>query len=368
VTVALNHRVEGPPGAPPVVFSTSIGTSLELWDPQAAALQPRFRVVRYDHRGHGESPVPPGPYTLEQLAADALALLDRLELERVTWCGLSLGGMVGMTLALTAPGRIERLVLACTGARIGTPEVWFERAATAREQGMDSLVPPALERWVSPAAPLDTVARLDVMLRGTPPAGYAACCEAIAGADLRGRLGAIAAPTLLIAAADDPATPPVLLEQIGDEIPDARLRVLDGVRHLPNAERPDAFNHLLLGFLDPGMRTRREVLGDAHVDAAIERTTPFTADFQDLLTRYAWDEIWNRPGLDRRTRSAITLTALTALGHHNELALHVPAALRNGLTPDEIKEVLLQAAVYCGVPAANAAFAVAQRALADDAR
>jgi 4-carboxymuconolactone decarboxylase len=117
---------------------------------------------------------------------------------------------------------------------------------------------------------------------------------------------------------------------------------------------------------DEGMRIRREVLGDEHVDAAIEKTTEFTADFQDLITRYAWGEIWARPGLDRRTRSCITLTALTALNHHEELAMHVRAALRNGLTPDEIKEVLLQAAVYCGVPAANRAFAIAQRVLEEE--
>lgn len=114
---------------------------------------------------------------------------------------------------------------------------------------------------------------------------------------------------------------------------------------------------------EDGMRVRREVLGDEHVDAAIERTSAFTADFQDLITRYAWGEIWARPGLDRKTRSAITLTALTALNHHDELAMHVRAALRNGMTPDEIKEVLLQAAIYCGVPAANRAFAIAQQVL-----
>jgi 4-carboxymuconolactone decarboxylase len=119
---------------------------------------------------------------------------------------------------------------------------------------------------------------------------------------------------------------------------------------------------------DEGMRIRREVLGDEHVDRAIDGTTPFTSDFQDLITRYAWGGIWARPGLDRRTRSAITLTALTALNHHEELALHVRAALRNGLTPDEIKEVLLQSAIYCGVPAANRAFAVAQRVLAEEGR
>jgi len=116
---------------------------------------------------------------------------------------------------------------------------------------------------------------------------------------------------------------------------------------------------------DRGMKTRRAVLGDEHVDNAIAGTTPFTADFQDLITRYAWGEIWSRPGLDRRTRSCITLTALVALGHHHELAMHVRAALRNGLTPDEIKEVLLQSAVYCGVPAANRAFAIASEVLAE---
>ena len=117
-----------------------------------------------------------------------------------------------------------------------------------------------------------------------------------------------------------------------------------------------------------GMQTRREVLGDEHVDRAVAGTTPFTADFQDLITRYAWGEIWARPGLDRRTRSAITLTALTALGHHHELAMHVRAARTNGLTPEEIKEVLLQAAIYCGVPAANSAFAIAQRAIDEEAK
>lgn len=118
---------------------------------------------------------------------------------------------------------------------------------------------------------------------------------------------------------------------------------------------------------EEGMKVRREVLGDEHVDRSFERATELTAEFQDLITRYAWGEIWTRPGLDRRTRSAITLTALTALGHHHELAMHVRAARRNGLTPDEIKEVLLQAAIYCGVPAANRAFAVAQEVLAEEA-
>jgi 3-carboxy-cis,cis-muconate cycloisomerase len=245
-----SHRVEGPAGAPVVVFSSSLGTTLEMWDPQVAALAGRFRVVRYDHRGHGSSPVPPGPYTIEELAGDALALLDRLGTERVTWCGLSLGGMVGMSLALRAPERFERLVLCCTSAHLGPPEMWAERAATARGQGIGPLAPAALGRWFTPTAADDTVARFDAMLRATPPDGYAAGCEAIAGHDLRGRLGAIRAPTLVIAADDDPSTPLPHLAAIRDEIPGARLEVIEHARHLVNVERPEAFTRALLGFLE----------------------------------------------------------------------------------------------------------------------
>jgi 3-oxoadipate enol-lactonase / 4-carboxymuconolactone decarboxylase len=365
VTVDLHHRIEGPADGPVVVFGTSLGTALGMWDDQAAALAARFRVLRFDHRGHGGSPVPRGPYTVEEMAGDVVALLDRLGIERVHYCGLSLGGMVGMRLALAHPERIERLVVCCTSAHLGPPEMWIERAATAREQGVEPLVAAALERWFTPDAPRAMVAKLEAMLRATDPEGYAGGCEALAANDLRGRLGAIRAPTLAIAAADDPAAPPFHLEAIRDEIPGARLHVIERARHIANVERADEFTRVVAGFLD-GMRTRREVLGDAHVDAAIARTTDFTADFQDLVTRYAWGEIWTRPGLDRRTRSAITLTALVARGHENELAMHVRAALRNGLTADEIKEVLLQAAIYCGVPAANAAFAIAQRVLDEE--
>jgi 3-oxoadipate enol-lactonase / 4-carboxymuconolactone decarboxylase len=333
-----------------------------MWDAQAAALAPRFRVLRYDHRGHGGSPVPDGPYAMEDLAGDVLALLDDLGLERVTWCGLSLGGMVGMRLALDAPERIGRLVLSCTSARLEPLAGWAERAATVRARGVGALAPSVLERWLTPAAPRGAAEWLDAMLRATPAEGYAGCCEAIGGHDVLAALGAVQAPTLAIAAADDPATPPAELEAIRDAIPGARLHVLDRAAHLANVERPEAFDAVLLAFLaEEGPRVRREVLGDAHVDAVAARASELTAPFQDFITRSAWGDVWTRPGLDRRMRSAITLTALVALGHEQELALHLRAARRNGLSVDEIREVLLHAAIYCGVPAANAAFAVAQR-------
>ncbi len=384
-SVPLHYLLEGPEDAPVVVLANSLGTTLRMWDEQASVMNDRLRLLRYDHRGHGGSPVPPGPYTIEDLGRDVLALLDRLGVERVSFCGLSLGGMVGMWLASEAPGRIERLVLCCTSAHLGPlADTYATRAATVRKHGLGAIAEAVVERWFTPAfreGRAEVVEWAKRMLLETPAEGYAGCCEAVRDMDLRSRLGAIRAPTLVIAGADDPATPPDHAELIRDSIPDARLVIVPQAAHLANVEQPKAVTSALLDHLDPdgrkpprpvgdplqdrGMRVRREVLGDEHVDRAIERTTDFTADFQDLITRYAWGEIWTRPGLERRTRSAITLTALVALGKLEELEMHVRAALRNGLTQDEIKEVLLQSAIYCGVPAANSAFAVAQRVLAE---
>jgi 3-oxoadipate enol-lactonase/4-carboxymuconolactone decarboxylase len=371
-TVELHHLLEGPEDAPVVVLANSLGTTLRMWEDQAPALQARFRLLRYDHRGHGGSPVPPGPYKIEDLGRDVLALLDRLEIERASFCGLSIGGMVGMWLASEAPERIERLVLCCTSALLGPKEMWDERIAVATEQGMDALVEGVVARWFTPdffSSTPETVERAARMLRETNAEGYAGCCAAIRDMDLRSRLGEIRAPTLVIAGADDPAIPLDHAELIHDSIPDARLVIIPRAAHLANVEQPETVTRAILDHLVPvhdrGMRVRREVLGDDYVDAAVARTTDFTADFQDFITRYAWGEIWTRPGLDRRTRSAITLTALMAQGRLEELEIHVRAALRNGLTADEIKEVLLHSAIYCGVPAANSAFAVAQRVLAE---
>jgi 3-oxoadipate enol-lactonase len=252
--VDLHHRLDGPAGGPVVAFGASLGTALGMWE--VAALAGRFRVLRFDHRGHGDSPVPPGPYTVEAMAGDVVALLDRLGIDRVTYCGLSLGGMVGMRLAVERPERVERLVLCCTSAHLGPPEMWTERAATVRERGIDPLVAAALERWFTPDAPPATVARLEAMLRATPPEGYAGGCEALATHDMRGRLGAIRAPTLAIAGAEDPAAPPAHLEAIRDEVPGARLHVIERARHMAPVERPDEFARVLLAELTRDERGR----------------------------------------------------------------------------------------------------------------
>jgi 3-oxoadipate enol-lactonase / 4-carboxymuconolactone decarboxylase len=372
----LHHVVDGPPDARVVVLGSSLGTTHEMWAPQVPVLARHFRVVRYDRRGHGRSPLPDGPTTLDDLGADIVELVDTLGAERVSFVGLSLGGLEGMWLALNAPDRVDRLALCCTTASFRPREGWIERATLVRSKGMAAIAEAVLGRWFRPRFHADRpeeVERYRSMLLSTPPEGYAACCDTLADADLTSRVGAITAPTLVLTGADDPAVPPDVGAALAASIPGADHVVVDDAAHMANVEQPEAFTAALLAHLDGsddarkrGMTVRRAVLGDAHVDRAVERTTPFTADFQDFITRYAWGEIWSRPGLDRRTRSCVTLTALVALGRDHELALHVRAALRNGLTPDEIGEVLLQCAVYCGVPAANAAFAIAQEVLAEE--
>jgi 3-oxoadipate enol-lactonase len=247
VTVDLHHVLEGPPDAPVVLFSGSLGSDVTMWDDQAA-LAGRYRVLRIDHRGHGGSPVPDGPYSIDEMADDVLALLDRLGLERVAYCGLSLGGMVGLALAIRAPERIERLVLACTSAHVPPAEMWLDRAASVRAEGMAAIAPATLGRWLTP--PATQRDRLERMLLAVPPEGYAGACEAIAAHDLRDRVGAIRAPTLAIAATEDPATPPAHLEALRDAIPGARLEVLSGTAHLANVDSPEAFNAALERFLE----------------------------------------------------------------------------------------------------------------------
>ena len=253
-TVGLHHVLEGPEDAPVLVMANSLGSTLRMWDEQAYALRDSFRLLRYDHRGHGGSPVPPGPYAIEDLGRDVLALLDGMGVERFSFCGLSIGGMVGMWLASETPERIESLVLCCTSARFAPPDAWNSRAETVRADGVGAIADAVLERWFTPVFRAD---RPEVyewagrMLRETPPEGYAGCCEAIRDADLRDRLGAVRAPTLVIAGADDPAAPPEQAELIRDSIPDARLVVVEQAAHLANVEQPKEITRALLDHLEP---------------------------------------------------------------------------------------------------------------------
>ncbi|HEY1570993.1 MAG TPA: 3-oxoadipate enol-lactonase [Pseudonocardiaceae bacterium] len=247
--MTLNHDITGPDDAPVLLVGPSLGTTLHMWDAQIDALSEHFRVLRYDHIGHGSSPVPPGPYTVDQLADEVLTLVDGVA--RFSCLGLSLGGMVGMTIAALQPDRVERLALMCTSAHLPPESGWRDRAATVRAQGTAAITEGALGRWFTPA--FTDTEPYAAMLAATPDEGYAGCCEAIAAMDIRSRLPAITAPTLVIAGEQDPATPLEHGKLIADTVPGARLAVVPDASHLANVERPAEVTGLLLEHLVRGV-------------------------------------------------------------------------------------------------------------------
>jgi 3-oxoadipate enol-lactonase len=247
----IHHRFDGKVSAPVLVLAHSLGADLTMWDAQAAALSRSFRVLRYDTRGHGRSAVVPGACDIAALAHDTLGLLDRLEISRAHFCGLSLGGMVGIWLAAHAPERIDRLVLANTAALLGPRENWDARIAAVRAGGMAAIADTVIARWFTPEFSRrepPTIAPVRAAILATPPEGYAACAAAVRDMDQRGSLAAIRAPTLVIAGTHDPATPPALCRQLADAIPGASYTELPAA-HLSNVECADAFNAAVLGFL-----------------------------------------------------------------------------------------------------------------------
>ncbi|SOZ39436.1 3-oxoadipate enol-lactonase [Cupriavidus neocaledonicus] len=375
----LFYTVDGPDSAPAILFSNSLGTDHTMWEPQAAALAGRFRVVRYDTRGHGRSTAPGDAFTAEQLGQDVIAILDALGIGQAVFCGLSMGGLTGMWLGIHAPERFSRIVLANTAAKIGNAEGWNTRIDTVLRDGMGVMVAPSVERWFTPAFAATAGRALDGLrsvLAGLDPRGYAACCAAVRDADFRETVSSIPVPVLVIAGSDDPSTTAQDGRALADAIPGARFIELPAA-HISSFEQPGRFTAALIDFVrgrlpvtddharyDAGLSVRREVLGSAHVDRSLARLAPLNEEFQNLITRYAWGEIWTREGLPRHTRSLLTIAMMVALNRADELKLHLRAAANNGVTRDEIKEVLLQTAIYCGVPAANSAFHMAEEIFA----
>lgn len=410
-----------------LVVLPSLGTSAAaLWQQAAtefSALSPETTVIGIDLPGHGRSApieVPTGTevaprLTMSDLAEAVLATLDRVLPDvaapdvPVDLAGDSIGGATALQLALDHGDRFGRIAVFCTGAKIGEASAWEERAQTVATSGTPTQVIGSAQRWFGEGfmdRELEASAALLHSLQDADRYSYASLCYALADFDVRARLPEITRPLLAVAGSQDQPTPATKLAEIANEVPGALLEVIDGAAHLVPAEAPVVTAGLLADFLqgkglgagaggtggagaavgdskadlptasgpreasrndvhETGMTVRRQVLSDAHVEHANAKVDDFTSDFQDLITRYAWGEIWTRPGLERRMRSAITLTAMIAGGHEAELAMHVKAALRNGLTRDEIKEVLLQSAIYCSVPSANTAFSVASQALAE---
>jgi 3-oxoadipate enol-lactonase/4-carboxymuconolactone decarboxylase len=373
VTAELAWTEDGPRDAYPLVLLNSVGTTTEMWTPCLAPLAEQFRVIRIDTRGHGRSPTTAAAATaIGDLAGEVDATLDRIGIDRCHLAGLSLGGMIGMWLAVHRPERIARLALLCTSARLGPPEFWTQRASAVREGGMHAISDTVVARWITPAradADRELMSRLRDMVNSIDAESYAQCCEAIAAMDQRADLARIAAPALVIGAADDPATPPQHLREIADAIAGARLAVVDDAAHLVTYEQPGRIARLLLdhfrggGTTAAGYAVRRAVFGEEYVDAVVAGRNDLTADFQEFLTRYAWGEVWTRPELPRRERSIATLAALVAIGAEHELAAHIRGARRNGLTDREIIEVLHHLSVYAGMPRANRAMAIARDVL-----
>ncbi|OCC13165.1 3-oxoadipate enol-lactonase 2 [Streptomyces sp. PTY087I2] len=416
----LQYRFDGPEDAPVLVIGPSLGTTWHMWDRQIPELSQHWRVFRYDLPGHGGAPAHAAA-SVAELGDRLLATLDGLGVQRFGYAGCSIGGAVGADLALRHPHRVASLALVASSPRFGTADEFRQRGVIVRTNGLEPMARTAPERWFTPgfAAAQPAIVEWAVqMVRTTDPGCYIAACEALAAFDIRGALGRIGVPTLVLVGAEDQVTGPAEARTLVAGIPDARLALVPGASHLAPVEQPAAVSDLLLMHFSTawqqdtsaaipvlphvtapaapsvpfvpvaeiapagaapdavaptpddrhaqGTKVRREVLGDAHVDAVNASADAFTEDFQELVTRYAWGEVWSRDGLDRRTRSVITLTALVASGHLEGLAAHTRAALRNGLTPAEIKEVLLQSAVYCGIPAAGAAFAVAQKVIQEE--
>jgi len=246
----LMAALDGPPGAPVLVLGNSIGTTRAVWEPQAAALRAHFRLLRFEYPGHGGRPAPAGPYSIGDLAGGVLALLDAHQVERALYCGISLGGMIGMWLAAHAPERIAGLGLCCTSAYLDL--AWAQRAALVRSQGMGPVADQAAGRWFTLAFRRREPAVVAIIvgaMRAVDPEGYAGCCEAIGGMDQRGSLGSITAPTLVIAGAEDPATPPWHGAVIASGISGSRLRVIRGASHLANVSAPGEVTAALLGHL-----------------------------------------------------------------------------------------------------------------------
>jgi 3-oxoadipate enol-lactonase / 4-carboxymuconolactone decarboxylase len=367
----LFYRLEGTPGKPVLVLSHSIGCDHGMWAPQAADLLPHFQVLRYDTRGHGASDAPKGEYSIELLGRDVLALLDSLGVGNFAFCGLSMGGAIGQWLAINVPQRITHLILANTSPYFHPRSNWEERIHMVNNGGIAAIVDTAMKRFFSAEALAqdDQYANsIRSVVLGTNPVGYLGCCAALRDVDHRELLPRIKTPTLVIVGDRDVSTPWEGRGEILAQNISGALVVRLPAAHLSNLAKPRSFTMALLEFLlgsnstnpfEKGMAVRREMLGDDHVDRAIETTTDFNRDFQDLIARYAWGSVWTRPGLDRRTRRLLVLATMAALGRWEEFRMHVRAGLEHELELCDLKEILLQAAIYAGAPVANTGFHIA---------
>lgn len=378
--VSLHVRYQLRPGARTLVFLNSLGSDARIWDDVAADLHREYATVQYDKRGHGLSDAPPAPYTIRDHTDDLAGLLDALGVEKAVLIGVSVGGVIAQDFAAAYPSRVEGLALCDSGAKIGTAELWNLRIEAVRRGKLAEIAPTVLGRWFTPAffeaRPAEARGYLNMLARTTPD-GYAGTCAALRDTDLTEQTAALKVPAIVLCGAEDHSTPPDLNRELAGLL-GADLHLIPGAAHIPSVERPQAVTEHLRTFLnglegattstyDAGMRVRRRVLGDAHVDRATAGATDLDRDFQRSITETAWGGPWTRPGLSTHTRHLLTLAILTALPREHELEIHVRAARNTGVTPEELREVFMHTGVYAGVPVANRAFQIAKRVLAEPA-
>lgn len=369
---AIYWRADGDPRLPALLLSNSIGTDFSIWDNVLPRLMRHFWVIRMDTRGHGASDAPQGDYTLQQLADDVDAVVEAAGLESFFYCGVSLGGMIGMQYGLRQSAKLRKLVL-CNTSAVMDPAAWEARRSKVLEEGLESIVDMGMARFFTPEFvernSVDFLrVRNNFLLNSA--VGYAGCCAAIRDMQVQDQLSQIQVPTLVVNGARDVSTPPAVGEAIAERIPGAQT-VLLSAAHIASAEVPQAFCDALVNFLlgneietesqryDYGMARRKEVLGASYVESRNANVTPFNQRFQAFITRTAWGEVWTSSRFEDTTRRIAVLSMMLALGRWEEFELHVGAALRAGVEPEVIEETLLQAAIYCGVPASNTGFKLA---------
>jgi 3-oxoadipate enol-lactonase/4-carboxymuconolactone decarboxylase len=393
----LYWRADGNPALPALILVNSLGTDHSLWDPVMPRLADFFRVIRMDTRGHGASDAPAGEYSVELLARDVLAVADAAGAASFDYCGVSLGGMIGQWLGIHAPQRIRHLMLCNTTGKVEAAGQ-ADRIAKVRAGGMAAVVDMGIGRFFTQrfiergTAHLHSVRQTMLAL---DPVGYIGCCAAVRDHDLSAQVSRISVPTTVVVGRHDIATPAPMGEALAAAIKGAQCVALD-CAHIPASEDPPAFVALLMDTLRPqraeaapaagahpasgalpagaspvtsvdgsarlpeqyvrGIARRKQALGESYVNSRLAGATAFNAEFQEMITRWAWHDIWTRPVFDDRTRRLIVLAITCALGRWEEFRLHARAGLQHELSPTEMKELLQQAAIYAGVPAANTGF------------
>ena len=366
--IAYQHR---PTLGRTIVFANSLGSNQSIWDDTIHHLPGGYGILTYDLPGHGLSSAA-REISIEDMAADAIALIEYLGLTEVVFCGLSIGGMIGQVVAAQRPDLIARAILCHTSSKIGTWDKWTARIEAAGTSGLDSLAPAIIANWFGAhycTHRADDLPLHENMIRQTTRVGYIAACQALRAADLTALSADINVPVLCIGGDEDKSVTLEEVKKLSDDIPQAQFEVMTGVGHLPCLEAPQALATLIEGFDQPdqtaqGLTIRRKVLGTAHVARAQAQTTEFDAAFQNLITRGAWGIVWQSHGLSHRERSLLTLALLAALGNFEEIPMHIRATARTGATAREVAEAFQHVAIYAGVPRANHALKLAKATFA----